>query len=204
MYFSFAIHYENKLSQTWRELCFENYTGVVMKTICTFLGLILLISCGKDDAGAENPVSGGTGALDSVTPEEISLTASRRYAPSEFNSHETVIEVDANFTVPTTIDVLEGNSGTGWLQLRVGSRKFCYQGNASNNQTLNGTHFIAKWEKSVLTEPCHSGGAKIPFVPTVSALIGDIVKLTVDGGGCSKGHGACLFTEVDLILVPAI
>ena len=168
-----------------------------MKMLSIF-GLILLISCGKENGGAENPVSSGTGSLGNLTPEDIVLSASRRYAPSQFNSHELTVEKEGHYLIPTEIEVLDGNSGKGWLQLRVGDRKFCFQGNASSPQSTDGTLFVARWEKSDLSEPCHSSGAKIPFNSSVSVLTGDIVKL--DGGGCAKGHGACLFTEVEVRL----
>lgn len=173
-----------------------------MKTLVFLISALILVSCGK----SKNK-SSSSGALDVsngnvvVTPTDLSFTASRDYNPSSFNSYNDTIDVPGNYQVPSQINVVFGNSATGWLSLVIGNRKFCYQGNASNNQVANGTKFLIKWEKSNINEDCTSGNFKIPFNNSLTVAKDDVIGLSVNGGGCSSNAGTCLYTEVTVTIL---
>lgn len=173
-----------------------------MKILITLMIILSVTSCGKSKSKKRSyspQTDSSTGGVQAI-PEDLTFIASRSYGPSTFSDYVDSISVSAEYEVPLEAEVITGNSGTGWLELIVGNRKFCYQGNASNNQTPNGTKFILQWEKTNLSAPCHSSSGKIPYSTTYHAQAGDEIRLSVNGGGCSNSSGACVYTEARLDL----
>lgn len=167
-----------------------------MKKFLLMLMLIfLVVSCAKKSSSSSNKSSVDTPAI-SVDPEDILLSASRDYRPSDWNNDERKLEFAASFLIPEEVDLIAGNSATGWMSLYVGSRKFCYQGNGANNSSI-GDKFILKHEKLSLEEQCHNSTDNIEFSAIADVELGDEVKLVINGGGCSS---ICEYTEVEVLL----
>lgn len=162
--------------------------------------MLLLISCGRTKdrntlvLPPEVPAESSTETTPEVVepeapiiPQELILYASRDYNPSVFNPQTGTIIGTGTFIVPDELIVVSSNSnaGTGWASLIISDRKFCYQGNASNANTMNGSKFLLKHE-SVLTEECH---LKVIAKPELDSEIElkdkDSATLSVHGGGVS-------------------
>lgn len=128
---------------------------------------------------------------------EFTLLSSREYSPSNWVEDNLTHKGEYVYMVPTEVLLLTGNSGTGWMSLTMGNRKFCYQGNA---QTVNdiGDKFILVKEKSDINESCLTQNLDISFNTQVTLKNNDQVKLRVDGGGCNNN---CFFTEVEIDFV---
>lgn len=161
--------------------------------IIIFFSIYFIVSCANDTSTEVNS-SAETG-ISPIVPE-ISINASRNYNPSKWYDFNKIVESNFESIVPNEIHVITGNSGTGWVSLIIGSRKFCYQGNASNNQTLDGDKFILVIEKSNVDSQCSSSTDKINANRSVTIKQGDIISLSVNGGGCSNSAGTCVYTEV--------
>jgi hypothetical protein len=98
--------------------------------------------------------------------------------------------------IPSEVTVASGNAGTGWLSIRTGTERYCYQGNASNNSTPNGTKFVLK--KKTLGNACNGTGMTISGQQDLVGLSKTIVTMAIDGGGCSGS--ACSTTIVNMSL----
>lgn len=166
-----------------------------MKNLLLILCLILLASaCGKKRKSS--PVAD---VIQAPIAVDIVLSASRTYGPSSWSNGLLTAPATANYEVPERVDIDFGNSGTGWLSLVIGNRRFCFQGNASNNSTANGTAFLLIREKAVVTEDCHTNLHNQPANRIVQISQGTEIRLSIPGGGCSSG--ACQDTGVELRLI---
>jgi hypothetical protein len=135
-------------------------------------------------------------------PQEVTIKASRDYQPSIWNHGSYIMLTTSIYNIPEEIEILSGNSGTGWLSLYASGRKFCYQGNASNNKTPDGDLFVLVKEKTDLNEECYSNNSNTTYDTEVYLEKDFVIDLEVNGGGCSVGKGACLFTEVSATITP--
>lgn len=134
--------------------------------------------------------------------KRITMIASRDYAPSSWDSHYYTVENTGTYFVPEMIEVNFGNSGTGWASLSTADRKFCFQGNASNNNARNGRQFVLKHEKSDLYEECYEKHSNITADQKLILRQGEQIKLSIDGGGCSSQNPrSCMETEGEIILL---
>ena len=157
----------------------------------TLLTLILALSgCGKDhhtttvvDRTTENTI-----VQDSLEFKDVEIGASRTYNPSSWDNR--TFEVEKGFyELPLELEVLNGNSGTGWASVIVGDLRYCYQGNALNNNTL-GTSFSLKGQVNNSFEcfqktPLNYG--RVLFIEKGT------IEIQVNGGGCGS---ICANTEV--------
>lgn len=157
--------------------------------------LFLLGACNSEDPSeeSETPVATPTPP---PPPKDILLNASRDYGPSSWNPMQVQAPVDGTYSMPSELLVLAGNSGTGWASIKFPSKKYCYQGNASNNNTPNGTKFILKHQSNNIEDPCYAN-PKDPASSTQMILANDIIELNISGGGCAS-H--CEFTEIEALL----
>jgi hypothetical protein len=135
---------------------------------------LFLFSCGtKDDALDEN--------VDNV---DISALASRTYSPSTW-SHLDMVSLQAgDFELSSEIMVLAGNAGTGWASIVINNIRYCFQGNAGNNNQL-GDRFELKYQKTNLSEQCYQG-SNSPAVVDITLAIGTSIKMEIHGGGCGS------------------
>lgn len=161
-----------------------------------FFYLVLLsltfIGCGKSSDTSNPENSPATPAIQ----RDIVFEAARGYNPSSWSNYTEEIVKDADARLPIELEVVEGNSGTGWTSITTPERKFCYRGNASNNNTANGTKFILAKEKTVLTEECHQTANDDVYDLDINLQTGQEIKVSVHGGGCSNSRGTCLNTTV--------
>lgn len=155
-----------------------------------FLVMVILMSCGKDIKLGDNIV-----IKNQVTASNITLSASRDYNPSRFNPKEVIVANKATYLIPNIVIANIGNTATGWLTLIVGNTKLCYQGTAGNNNQES-TQFQPKYSNSDFSGNC-PGGTQNPTPSSIQVESGDIIKLSVNGGGCSN---KCTFTEVKTVL----
>ena len=164
------------------------------------IALVFTISSCDQDRQRTIIQSGGDGnGKSSQALREISLNASRDYRPSSWNNYEDNAEQTGEFLIPEIISTIEGNTGTGWLSLAIGERKFCYQGDARNNNSGDGDSFIIKKEKTDLNEDCFKNSNDQNYALEVLINEGDSVTLSVNGGGCGS---LCEYTEVVAKLSP--
>ena len=169
-----------------------------------FLSLLFIalffVGCGSKNSSGS--AANDTSTTAPVTPvgEDFAITASRTYNPSSWSNGSYTASFPAFYRVPLQIQVISGNSGTGWSSLVVGDRKFCYQGNASNNHTPNGNLFMLKNERTSVSTDCSSGSNIIVFDQNISLQSGTQISLSVNGGGCSNSAGACLNTQVSAVI----
>lgn len=172
-----------------------------MKRVLNILTLLFLITaCGKSHIEFDLPpkkkdAPPKTSSFDTL---DFTLSASRDYGPSSWNDDEKVAENTGNYLVPEEIEVIAGNSGTGWVTLVINDRKFCFQGNASNNSSMDGDKFVLKHEKSRLDRECHESAYTIAHSPHIFITKGDELTFSINGGGCSELESTCVYTETEI------
>jgi hypothetical protein len=163
--------------------------------------MMLVTACSKNEGEVtlDEPATTNPGITEPVqeVAKDIFLTASRDYNPSDWNNDQLTVSVGSDYVIPIELLVQSGNSATGWASLIIGPQKFCYQGNASNNSTANGTKFVLKKVKTNINVDCFNNSDNGNIIATVTIASGETVSLSVNGGGCSNNAGACIFTEVE-------
>lgn len=169
-----------------------------MPKLIFLLLLTLLFSCGgSKKVGNNSDTSDAVNDTAPISATDIEISASRDYNPSSWNDFELQAAASANYSVPLELEVIAGNSGTGWASLYIGNRKFCYQENAPNNNTNNGTKFILIKEKSNLSTECYQNQDNIAYNQQVNVSKEDSIRLSINGGGCGP---FCMFTEAHAVI----
>lgn len=163
-----------------------------MKYFSMIIVFLTVLGCGKS-ADTEPQTQTATPAIQ----RDITFEASRGYNPSSWSNYTEEIVLDSRARVPIELIVTNnGNSGTGWASISTEDRKFCYQGNASNNNTSNGDKFVLVKEKTLLTEECFQANNDAVYDSVIDLKSGQIINVSVHGGGCSNSRGTCLNTTV--------
>lgn len=161
-----------------------------------WIKLILLVAvttaCGQ----------GGSGSVDGPalvpTPEEEGpgyriIDLMREYSPS--NASNVEVHVPAwvtSVSLPSEVSDLSGNSGIGWLSVKTPYEVYCYQGNASNMSTNNGTKYVLK--KKTKGGSCNGSGTNISGSQDLFGLSNKKVKFKIESGACSGS--ACINTYI--------
>ena len=129
--------------------------------------------------------------------EQKVITAKRVYFPHSCEDGKESIGRSGTILIPREINAL-GNSGRGWLSLVVGDRKFCYRGNASSRDLLDGDKFILTHEILNVKTKCNSRYYRAPYDRIVQVNNGETFKVHVIGGGCKKSLNTCVTTAVSM------
>ena len=153
------------------------------------VSLLLVQACGYQ---GDTERQGFTPPLPADT---VTLESSLTFGPLERLPGEMVMDFAAIMEVPSELTVEQGNSGVGWASLRVGSRKFCYQGNAISERTGGGSLYFLRYEQDVFAISCATGG-EIAFDPEVIVEEGSLIRLMIEDPGCSVEAGACSLIRV--------
>lgn len=159
-----------------------------------------LISCG--DFNGDNRE--GEGFPVPFPEREILLTASIEYEPAiERTSGEYELPRSQVLRLPLELPVEVGNAGNGFASIRVGQRKFCYQGGALlPGQTSS--LYLFRYEKLNPLSLCENeDGAEAVFPDQVGANAGEVVLLSIESPGCLFEANTCVYTEVQAFLEPA-
>lgn len=157
--------------------------------ILLWLLLLTFLSCGD----TSDPESIAPTVAQEIQ-RDISFTVRRYYNPSTWLNYTEEVVKTTEARMPIEIEVTEGNSGKGWLSIVTPERKFCYQGNATNIRTANGTRYILIKEKSVLSEDCELTVNDQLFDREITLVQGEQIHVTIHGGGCSQTPNTCLTT----------
>lgn len=150
-----------------------------------FLILILLfIGCGPK--------------IDRITNTEpdkqikIQIEAARTYGPSTFSPQEYKLP-SGIYQLPPML-LANGNAGTGWASITIGTIRYCYQGDAPNNNTES-TRFILKGRGSSNIE-CFSQTLKHSDGVFVTDTV--TIVVAVHGGGCgTKCKDTAIISNID-------
>lgn len=168
-------------------------TKRVYRTI--FISFFFLCGCGAllggggDDRELSAPL---------LPARDLILTTTMEHGPFETNEDVRVLDFAATLDIPLELKVIQGNSGVGWVGLRVGPRKFCYQGNAISERTGGGDLFFLRHETNIFS-PCEIL-RELVLDPIVSIGANEIASMKVENPGCSIEAGTCVFTEVRAVL----
>ena len=144
----------------------------------------------KGEPGVQGPVGpqGLQGLPGRCSPVLLTLFACRDYDPSKWHNFEMQAPVTGSVSFPEKIFVASGNSGTGWLTLKVGENRVCYQGDGANNNSVSKTFTF----KHVISSPsCDANTATKVIVSLdhnyeLDVSEGNIIALQINGGGVSS------------------
>lgn len=131
-----------------------------------------------------------------VTPKDENYTISpvREYGPSGWDNVKVTFNGSGVVSIPSEVNVLTGNPGTGWMSVTLKNAKYCYQGNARNNNEVGSKFKLVKSYSSGLGRPCHQNSPSHNLGLDFSVSSGDEMHVSIDGGGCGKD---CQYTEVE-------
>lgn len=137
----------------------------------------------------------------SLPVSEIVLTSSIDFEPAELE--EGVYEIGFNGTLnaPLELSVIQGNSGNGFASLTINNRKYCYQGNALDENDPGGSLYYFRYIKPNPLAVCSfPDGGDIAFEESIDVSSGQTITLTIESPGCSLENETCVFTEVRAVL----
>lgn len=164
----------------------------MIKNIIIATALLFTIGCSEleGDRGPQGPAGeqGPPGTPVFGATELISLSASRSYTPSEMLG-DLKVAPPGIYTLPTSITIGSGNAGNGWLTINLDGVRFCYQGAASNSNTLSN---VFNFRGIKTSGGCDTGGT-IAFANTLTVFDESEVVITINGGGCGS---VCASTTV--------
>jgi hypothetical protein len=140
--------------------------------------------------GIQGPIglTGSQGLQGVASPVYISLYANREYNPSAWNPDTLLSPAAGKIKIPAAAYATESTTvGTGWLTLKIGNIKACYQGAGPNNTTISKKFLLRNIVDASIA--CESSNAATPVVLVdnkADVLLGDTISLDVNGGGVSS------------------
>ena len=137
----------------------------------------------------------------SLPVREIVLTSSIDFEPARLEEGAYEIGFNATLSVPLELSVVQGNSGNGFASLTINNRKYCYQGNALDENDPGGSLYFFRYIKTNPLAVCSfQDGGDIAFEQRIDVSSGQTITLTIESPGCSLENGTCVFTEVRAVL----
>lgn len=160
--------------------------------LVAMLAILALTACaGSDGSDGANGTNGNNGQPGFRDTQTVTVSTVRTYGSGSSITDGVATLPAGIVNLPLTIQVTSGNAGNGWLSVRMGDTRFCYQGTAPNATQLSG-QFIYRGIK--VGSNCDTGGAT-PFANTVTLFEDTEVVVAVLGGGCGS---LCQTTAADV------